>query len=505
MRVIAVINQKGGCGKTTSAINLAGVFAKRGLRTLLVDMDPQSHCAAGLAIPEQRMDLDIGDAMVAADPARVDPSRLLWRVSRNLDLAPSRMRLAGLEAPRGGLADKPDKEHRLARVLGALAHTHDVCCIDCSPAIGLLAFNAITAASEILIPVETSYFSLQGAMKQVNTVRAIEKRLGVKAPCWLLATMHDETSALALDLLGELRRRFATRVAPVVIRYDSALKEAASFGQPVVEYAPASKGAMDYSALAEWLVEQGGPGGAGPDGDEPAAEFGGMESDARPSMPPEPRSGLEAKPMPVPTASPSPDLGMTPSPAAEHPSVESIRLAVGGARSWRTAWGDEPAASALSGSWSGLKGEPSRVEVRPHVAAGLPPPRAPTSRPIPPFGEGRFGVRVTDEGVRFSQPASLGREVCVAGDFNNWSPMSHALSPGEVPGVVELTVPLPPGRHSYRLVVDGRWSADPFNPQTQINPYGEPNSLVVVPSEGPRLIHGHVNVEIAQGARERAL
>lgn len=118
MRTIAVINQKGGCGKTTTAINLAGVFASRSLRTLLVDVDPQSHCAAGLAIPEQRIDLDIGDAML--DPGEFDPSRLLWRVSRNLDLAPSRMKLAGLEAARGGLADRPGNDRALASALGRL-------------------------------------------------------------------------------------------------------------------------------------------------------------------------------------------------------------------------------------------------------------------------------------------------------------------------------------------------------------------------------------------------
>jgi chromosome partitioning protein len=101
VRTFAVVNQKGGCGKTTTAINLAGVFAGRGHRTLLVDMDPQGHCAAGLAIPEQRVDLHIGDAMLAPDDKPVDPQRLLWRVSRNLDLAPATLRLAALEAGRG--------------------------------------------------------------------------------------------------------------------------------------------------------------------------------------------------------------------------------------------------------------------------------------------------------------------------------------------------------------------------------------------------------------------
>ena len=108
MRTIAIINQKGGCGKTTTAINLAGLLARAGRRTLLVDMDPQSHCAAGLGIPEHRLDMDIGDAMLAIGDRHIDAARLLWKAGRNLDLAPSRMRLAGLEAARGGLAPMAD-------------------------------------------------------------------------------------------------------------------------------------------------------------------------------------------------------------------------------------------------------------------------------------------------------------------------------------------------------------------------------------------------------------
>lgn len=167
MRTIAIINQKGGCGKTTTAINLSSLLARRGRRVLLVDMDPQSHCAAGLGIPEQRIDQDIGDAMLAAGVRTIDPARLLWRAGRNLDLAPSRMRLAGLEAARGGLNELADKELRLLSALGLLAKDYDLCCIDCPPSIGLLTYNSLAAADVVLIPVETAFFSLQGDRKSV--------------------------------------------------------------------------------------------------------------------------------------------------------------------------------------------------------------------------------------------------------------------------------------------------------------------------------------------------
>lgn len=259
MRVIAIINQKGGCGKTTSAISLASVFARNNFRTLLIDLDPQGHCAAGLAVPESRLDLDIGDAMLLPAHQNIDCSRLLWRVARNLDLAPSRMKLAGLESPTGGLFQLEDKEHRLAqaieRINQACGSVYDVCLIDCPPSIGLLTYNALAAAKEVIIPVETSYFSLQGAARQMATIRSLTRRLGSRVKSRLLPTLHDPASPLARDLLDELRRLFPTQVIPQVIRYDVALKEATSFGQPIDDYAPDSPGAQDYAALGEWLIQ----------------------------------------------------------------------------------------------------------------------------------------------------------------------------------------------------------------------------------------------------------
>lgn len=218
-------------------------------------MDPQGHCAAGLSIPEQRLDLTVADAMLASDqPEGVDTTRLLWRASRNLDLIPSTMHLAALEAARGGLAEKPEPEKALRRALHRMKPKYDVCLIDCSPSIGLLAYNALAAADMVLIPVETGFFSLQGASKQVSTIRALGRRLGTEPEQWVLPTMHDPASMLAQDLLAELIRRFESRVIPHAIRYDRSLREAASFGQPVGEYAPESSGAEDYRRVAAWAL-----------------------------------------------------------------------------------------------------------------------------------------------------------------------------------------------------------------------------------------------------------
>lgn len=505
MRTVVIVNQKGGCGKTTTAINLAGVFASRGKRALLVDLDPQSHCAAGLAIPEQRIDQDIADALVSDTP--LDKTRLVWSAGRNLDLIPSRTRLAGLEAARGGLATKPDKERRLARVLQPFAADYDVALIDCSPSIGLLTYNAITAATDILVPVETGFFSLQGAMKQAKTIESLERRLGASAPFWLLPTLHETDSVLAEDLLQELRRRFGDQVIPTAIRRDIKLKEAVSFGQPVIEYEPESTGARDYSDLADWLLRRWQPAQrpetpvplAGPNGDafhDPAA----AETDIRVLTGQRSRSQLAhritAEDHPLSTqADPQTD-----------PQTDTDQRRQSPAAAVHTELKPEPAphddrmseiaALARKLRQATLNARPTQpTEPQPRAAAGTvvldtaPPTQAPQRiTPNPRLGEqiGRtlLGAKQTTQGVLFVQPLTAGRQIAVAGDFNGWSTRANRLAADPTLGVHQACVHLPPGRHRYRLVIDGRWTADPHNPNIEPNEFGETNSVIVVRAPG---------------------
>jgi chromosome partitioning protein len=254
MRTIAIVNQKGGCGKTTTAINLSAVLARRGRRTLLVDMDPQSHCAAGLGVPEQRIERGIAELLLADLERPVDGGDLLWEIARGLHLAPSTVSLAGLEAAGGGLASRPDRDRRLSKLLAWLAPRFDLCIVDCPPTIGLLTFNALRAADEAIVPVETGYFALRGAERQIAIVARTIERLGRDLPCWLLPTLHDEHRAVDRDVLDSLRRVHRERVMPVVIREHDVLREAASLGQAVTEYAPGSEADLDFEALAEWLL-----------------------------------------------------------------------------------------------------------------------------------------------------------------------------------------------------------------------------------------------------------
>lgn len=549
MRIISIINQKGGCGKTTSAINLAGITARKGFRTLLVDLDPQSHCAAGLAIPEQRIDLDIGDAMLTPPEQTIDPSRLFWRASRNLDLAPSRMKLAGLESSRGGMADKPDKERRLTNVLSRFSRNYDICFIDCSPSIGLLTFNALAAATDVLIPVETSFFALQGATKQISTIKSLSKRLGSAAPYWLVATIHDEASVLACDLLDELRRRFAKRVVPHVVRRDATLKEAASFGQPIVEYAPNSTGAKDYTALAEWLIETVALGhdsrprvpeaivsdaGSGP-GDPPSVEvvgameaklalsrkLGAYEDEPRSdggsdliSSPIAPQQSADSAssgertgrglsdPVPsfgqsfstAPTVGLSPKQGssdsggavaLAPAPTKTDPREVVIAFEQEATESAAITRAEDMAQRArvmlLKRADDRLRqilGESPAPEVIEEVKPVL--SLESSARAKAESIRSLFGVRQTRSGVLFVQPLSTGLRVAVAGDFNGWSATASLLKRNESLGVFELCIGMRPGRYRYRLVIDGRWAADPFNNHSEPNEFNELNSIIEV-------------------------
>ncbi len=448
MRTIAIINQKGGCGKTTSAINIAGVLAKLGHRTLLVDLDPQSHCAAGLGIPEEKIDLDSRNLLLA-NGKKLDEGRLFWRISRNLDLIPSSMKLAGLEAARGGLAEAEDRDRRLTQALTSLQDRYDFCLVDCPPAIGLLTYNALRAATEALIPVETSFFAMRGAARQIKTISSLARRLGGKTPYRILATMHDPDSRLAVDLLEDLRESFPSCVIPHVIRLDSKLREAATFGQPLIEYEAAAAGARDYADVAVHIVEN-----------MPGKRRGRQDAGVRGSVQAEKRTEASDEQVEV-------DL-------LEEAQARAVDLA---SRVRKLL-----AQSAhLQSKLSGEKIQSADAAPTATIAEPKPTPTPPSKQPsIRSRLASMCGVRETPRGMVFSHPASPGSRVFLAGDFNAWSAHATPLRFNEASQAHETCVDLPPGRCEYRFVVDGQWIADPHNETWTTNPYGDCNSVVVV-------------------------
>src|SRR5947199_5692782 len=206
MRIIAIINQKGGCGKTTTSINLAACVARLGQRTVLVDMDPQGHCGVGLAVPEDQIERTIYDTLIEdsdGKPARV--SEIVWQIATDFDLAPSNIKLAAFEQVFAGRAGRED---RLLRALAEVRNTYEWCIIDCPPSVGLLTFNALRACDEVIVPVETGYFSLHGLTKMMETLEVLRDRCNQDIHIRVLPTLYDTRTKLAREVLGELRGKF---------------------------------------------------------------------------------------------------------------------------------------------------------------------------------------------------------------------------------------------------------------------------------------------------------
>ncbi len=255
MRTIAIVNQKGGCGKTTISINLASAIAGLGHKTLLIDMDPQSHCAVGLAVPEEQIEQSIYDVLISK--SRNEPLKLtevLWQISENLELSPASIDLSAFEQQMTGIAGR---ECCLKGVLEEVKGEFDYVIIDCPPAVGLLTFNALRAATDVIVPVETGYFSLHGLSKQLETLSVLCQRCHHHVNVRVLASLYDIRTKMAREVLGELRDHFADKMFEMTINFNTKIKEAASFGQPISEYAPTSKGQVDFCALAKEVVGSG--------------------------------------------------------------------------------------------------------------------------------------------------------------------------------------------------------------------------------------------------------
>jgi chromosome partitioning protein len=252
MRTIAVVNQKGGCGKTTISINLSAALAAKGHRTLLIDMDSQGHCAVGLAVPEEQVEQSIYDVLIGA--GRGEPMRLkevLWQISDSFELAPSNIDLAAFEQQMTGVEER---ENCLKKVLEPMQDDYDYVVIDCPPSVGLLTFNALRAATDVIVPVEMGYFSLHGLSRQLDTLSALCDRCEQKINVMVLASMYDIRTKMGREILAELKKHFSGQMFKTVANFNTKLKEAASLGQPIAEYDPSCKGHKDFLALAEELI-----------------------------------------------------------------------------------------------------------------------------------------------------------------------------------------------------------------------------------------------------------
>jgi chromosome partitioning protein len=408
MRTIAIVNQKGGCGKTTVSINLASALAGEGKRVLLVDMDPQSHCAVGLAVPEEQIEQSIYDVLISK--SRNEPIRLteiLWQISDKLELAPASIDLSAFEQQMTGIADR---ESCLKNVLDEVKDEYDYAVIDCPPAVGLLTFNALRAATDVIVPVETGYFALHGLSKQLETLSILCRRCKQQVDVRVLASMYDIRTKMAREILAELRNHFADRMFNTIVNFNTKIKEAASFGQPINEYDSASKGNKDFSALAMEVV--------GAEATQQSRQIVNSLADQ-----------LET-------------IGSTANELlqAAKPQVKA----------------PQPAKTEI------------RITERPKLFD--------TNARLSDY----YGASQIDEAIVFVTLYPRAKSVQIAGDFNNWQPVKNPMEKVGDSGVWQTEMRLPEGRYRYRLVVDGQWQQDPYNEHTEVNPFGEFDSVVDV-------------------------
>jgi chromosome partitioning protein len=251
MRTIAIVNQKGGCGKTTTTVNLAGCLATVGDRVLLVDLDPQAHSTLALGIEPETLSENLYEVLVEpiGSPGAGRLGEVIRPWSDQLHVAPSGIVLSALEQKLTG--DKAEQRtERLASALASVAERYDWCLIDCPPNVGVLTFNALRAAREVIVPLETSDFAIHGVQKLLETIALLSDRIGHQLSVRLLPTLYDGRTRYARDTLAEIRSLFGDLCFDTVIRANIKLREAARRGEPIVAFARSANGAQDYGSLA---------------------------------------------------------------------------------------------------------------------------------------------------------------------------------------------------------------------------------------------------------------
>lgn len=252
-KIIAIANQKGGVGKTTTAVNLSAAFGQKGRKTLLVDIDPQGNSSSGVGIDRRKLKNTVYEVLIGG--AELKDVRIHTEFD-GLDLVPSSMDLAG------GEVELVDMEHREARLKTALAPVtaeYDFILIDCPPSLGIITTNALSAADTLLVPIQCEYYALEGLSQLMNTVRRVKRqyndRLEIEG---VLLTMYDGRLNLTQQVVEEVKKYFPRRVFASVIPRAVRLSEAPSFGKPIQYFDRTSRGAQAYDSLADEIIQMNG-------------------------------------------------------------------------------------------------------------------------------------------------------------------------------------------------------------------------------------------------------
>ncbi|WP_366513198.1 AAA family ATPase [uncultured Ellagibacter sp.] len=251
-KVIAIINQKGGVGKSTTAINLSAALGEMGKQVLLIDLDPQGNSSSGLGVEKNRVSRCIYDALLNDIPLT---DIIIPDVSKGLDVVPATINLAGAEVE---LVSEMARENRLKDAIGPMRGRYDYVFIDCPPSLGLLTINALVAADKLLIPIQCEFYALEGVTKLLDSMKRVKSRLNPSLDIYgVLLTMSDNRTTLSRQVSDEVRRYFGKIVFETSIPRTVKLSEAPSFGQPITQYDPTGKGAQSYIDLAKEVISRG--------------------------------------------------------------------------------------------------------------------------------------------------------------------------------------------------------------------------------------------------------
>ena len=251
-RIIAVINQKGGVGKSTTAINLAAALGENGKQVLLVDLDPQGNSSSGLGIEKTLVKNCIYDVLL--NDVSIEEA-IIPDIYPDLDIVPATINLAGAEVE---LVSEMARENRLKEAVGAVRGKYDYILIDCPPSLGLLTINALVAADKLLIPIQCEFYALEGVTKLLESMKRVKTRLNPTLDIFgVLLTMYDTRTTLSKQVVEEVQGYFGKLVFNTLIPRTVKLSEAPSFGMPITEYDPHGKGAICYQELAKEVIERG--------------------------------------------------------------------------------------------------------------------------------------------------------------------------------------------------------------------------------------------------------
>jgi chromosome partitioning protein len=348
------------------------------------------------------------------------------------------------------MAGIAERECCLKEALIEVKDDYDYAVIDCPPAVGLLTFNALRAATDVIVPVETGYFALHGLSKQLETLSILCRRCSQQVDVRVLASMYDIRTKLAREILAELRDHFGDKMFKTIVSFNTKIKEASSFGQPVSEYDPASKGRKDFSSLAEEVL--------GSPVKQQRHEFVNSLASQLESISATADELLQAAKPPIKaveasgTEQPEPDLREGEFTPIEAPAPQETEA--------ETEVREIQAAEEIT-----VVDVPEGDTSESRTAAKL---------------SNYYGVSQMDDAVVFVTLYPRAQNVQIAGDFNNWQPEQTPMKKVSDSGIWQTRMELPTGRYRYRLVVDGQWQQDPYNELTELNPFGGFNSVIEI-------------------------